>query len=323
MLTIHSARCILAILLAAFAVSARAQGDTVLTSNSLARVTRADYEAELLRLAPEMREGFANNPRRVSELLQRMLLQKSLAAQARNAKLDTRPDVAARLSIEVERFLSTIQVEAIDAAAIAEFNANLGRFETRAREIYIVDKASFITPPQVNATHILFDSKKRGSENARKLAAETRARIAAGADMGKLAREISDDPSAAQNNGSLSWFVARDMDPAFSAAAFALVNVGDLSEPVQSQFGWHIIRLDDKRGGTLRTYEEARDMIMAELRKRFIEDKRNDVIAAIRRDPQTSVNREAVEALTPKVDPDAARRAQEAVTPPRPAAAPK
>ncbi|MFO1311896.1 MAG: peptidylprolyl isomerase [Burkholderiales bacterium] len=296
--------------------------DTVLVSNSLAKVTRADYDAELLKLPPDLREGFANNPRRVNELLQRMLVQKSLAAEARNAGLEKRPDVKARLDLEVEKFLSTVQIEAIDAAATAEFNANLAKYETRARELYMVDKAAFTTPAQVSATHILFDSRKRGSEAARQLAVETRAKIAAGADMGKLAREISDDPSSSQNQGALGWFSQKDMDPAFATAAFALVNVGDLSEPVQSQFGWHIIRLDGKRPGALKPYPEARDQILAELRKRAIEERREAAVNAIRRDPQASINREAVGALTPQIDPEVVRRAQEAavsVTAPQPA----
>jgi peptidyl-prolyl cis-trans isomerase C len=296
--------------------------DTVLVSNSLAKVTRAEYDAELLKLPPELRDGFANNPRRVYELLQRMLVQKSLAAQARNAGLDKRPDIKARVDLEVEKFLSTMQIEALDAAATAEFNANIAKYEARARELYLVDKAAFTTPAQVSATHILFDPRKHGAETARKLAIDTRAKIVAGADMGKLAREVSDDPSSSQNAGTLGWFSQKDMDPAFAQAAFALANVGDISEPVHSQFGWHIIRLDGKRAGTLKSYEEARDQIMAELRKRAIEEKREATVSAIRRDPKASLDRDAVGALTPQIDPDVVRRAQEAATSataPRPA----
>jgi ABC-type polysaccharide/polyol phosphate export permease len=156
-----------------------------------------------------------------------------------------------------------MQIEALDAPLPPEFNANIAKYEARARELYLVDKAAFTTPAQVSATHILFDTKKRGAEPARKLAIETRAKLAAGADMGKLAREVSDDPSSSQNAGTLGWFSQKEMDPSFAAAAFALANVGDLSEPVQSQFGWHIIRLDGKRAGTVKSYEEARDQIMA------------------------------------------------------------
>ena len=308
-------RWALVIALTMASLSLHAQtADTVLVSNSLARVTRAEYDAELLKLPGDLREGFANNPRRVYELLQRMLVQKSLAAQARNAGLDKRPDVKARLDLEVEKFLSAVEIEAVDAAAVAEFNANIARYEARARELYLVDKSAFTTPAQVSATHILFDPRKRGAEAARTLAIETRAKIAAGADMGKLAREISDDPSSSQNAGTLGWFSQKDMDPSFAAAAFALANVGDVSEPVQSQFGWHVIRLDGKRAGAVKPYEEARDQIMTELRKRAIEEKREAAVSAIRKDPKASINRDAVDALTPKVDPEAIRRAQEAVS---------
>jgi peptidyl-prolyl cis-trans isomerase C len=199
----------------------------------------------------------------------------------------------------------------------------MSMYEARARELYRVDKAAFTTPAQVSATHIRFDPTKRGAEAARKLAIETRAKIAAGADMGKLAREVSDDPSSSQNAGTLGWFSQKEMDPSFAAAAFALANVGDLSEPVQSQFGWHIIRLDGKRAGTLKSYEESRDQIMAELRKRAVEEKREAAVAAIRKDPKASLDRDAVGALTPKVDPEVVRRAQEAVQGAMPPPAPK
>lgn len=324
MLEFRINRWALAIALAIAPLALHAQSpDTVLVSNSLAKVTRADYEAELLKLPPDLRDGFSNNPRRVNELLQRLLVQKSLAAEARKAGLDKRPDVKARLDVEVEKFLSTVQIEAIDAAATAEFTANIAKYEARARELYLVDKAAFTSPPQVSATHILFDTRKRGSEPARQLAIEARAKILAGADMGKLAREVSDDPSSSQNQGSLGWFSQKDMDPAFASAAFALAKVGDLSEPVQSQFGWHIIRLDGKQPGTVKPYEQARDQILSELRKRAIEDKREAALAAIRKDPQASINREAVAALTPQVDPEVVRRAQEATSGPVPPPAPK
>jgi len=288
--------------------------DTVLLSNSYATVTRGDFDAELLRLPPDMREGFVNDARRVSDLLNRLLVQKSLAAQAHNARLDQRPDNAARLALERDKLLAAIEIDAIDAAAAAEFDANVARYEARAKELYLIDKAQFTNPPQVSATHILFDTKKHTSEEARKLAVEARAKILAGADMGELAKQVSDDPSSSQNMGALGWFSEKEMDPAFGAAAFALAKPGDLSEPVQSQFGWHIIRLDGKRPATTKTYEEARATILAELKRRQIADKRDDAIAAIRRDPQTRVNQEAVSALTPKIDLEVIRRAQEAAT---------
>lgn len=312
----------LALLLSAPQVAhAQAAGDTVLMSNSVAKVTRAEYDVELQRLPAELRSGFANSARRVNDLLVRMLMQKSLAAQARGAKLEMAPDNVSRIQLETDRLLGQIYIEKVEADAAAEFEATKSRFEARAREIYITDKARFARPEQLEATHILFDTKKRSADDARKLAIATRARIVGGADMGTLARELSDDPSGQINNGKLDWFASKEMDPAFAATAFALKNPGDLSEPVQSQFGWHVVRLDARRPATVPPFAEVRDSVMAELKKRSVDERREDAVAAVRKDPQTQVNREAVDALMPRVDVEAAKRAVGAV-PGAPALAP-
>lgn len=287
--------------------------DTVLISNSLASVTRREYDAELTKLPADMREGFGSNPRRVNDLLVRMLVQKSLATRAREAKLDAPPENAARIALEVDRLLAALEVDAVERAAAAEFEANLPRYESRARELYLVDKAAYTTPAQVSASHILFDTtKKNTSAEARRKAEETRAKLVAGADFAALARELSDDPASGKAGGQLGWFAEKQMDPAFGAAAFALQKPGDLSPPVLSAYGWHIIRLDDKRPGTLPPYAEVREKILGDLKRRYIDEKRDAAIAAIRNDPKTAVNEAAVQALTPKIDREAIRRAQEA-----------
>ncbi|MFO1322732.1 MAG: peptidylprolyl isomerase [Burkholderiales bacterium] len=283
--------------------------DTILISNSIAGVTRAEYDAELTKLPANMREGFPNNPRRVNDLLVRMLVQKSFAAQAKAAGIDAKPETQARIALETEKLLAQMMIESIEAAAAAEFDANIAKYEARAKELYTIDRASFETPEQVSATHILFDAKKHGSNEAKRLAAEARAKVVAGADMNALAREVSDDPSAKQNGGNLGFFSRREMDPVFAEAAFTLKKKGDVSEPVLSQFGWHVIRLDERKAPVAQPYEQARETIMAELRRRYVDEKRDERIGAIRRDPKTQVNRDAVDALTPKIDSDAVRRA--------------
>jgi peptidyl-prolyl cis-trans isomerase C len=291
------------------ASAANDDGATVLISNSLAQVTRAEYDAELARLPPDRRVGFGNSPRRVNDLLTRMLMQKSLAANARNAKLDVAPENMLRIQLETDRLLGQFYIERIEAAAAAEFDATRSNYEARAREIYLVEKARFERPEQLMATHILFDTKKRSSDDAKALAAATRARVVAGADMSLLARELSDDPSAQNNNGKLDWFGRKEMDPAFASAAFALANPGDISEPVQSQFGWHVVRLDARRPAGVAPFDQVRETLMAELKKRFVDERREAAVAAIRRDPQTKIDSAAVDALTPKIDIEAAKRA--------------
>ncbi len=291
------------------AAGAQAADATVLMANSFAKVTRADYDAELLKLPVDRRAGFADNPRRVNDLLTRMLVQKSLAAQARAANLDAAPDTQRRLQLEVDRFLAQVMVDNVETKAAAEFDAGQAKYEARARELYALDRSRFELPEQFTATHILFDLKKQNAETAQKLAQDTRAKIAAGGDMGKLAKELSDDPSASVNSGKLDWFATKEMDAAFGAAVASLRNPGELSAPVLSQFGWHVIRLDGRRPPGVQPYEQARVILLGELKKRHIDDRREEAIAAVRRDPKTDVNRAAVDALTPKIDIEAAKRA--------------
>ena len=68
-----------------------------------------------------------------------------------------------------------------------------------------------------------------------------------GADFGQLASANSDDRGSAVKNGELPWFGTGRMVPEFEQAAFALQNKGDISEPIQSAYGWHIIKLIDTK----------------------------------------------------------------------------
>ncbi|MCC7218217.1 MAG: peptidylprolyl isomerase [Burkholderiales bacterium] len=300
-----------------------AAGDTVLISNSAASVTRAEFDAELLRIPADARAGVTANPRRVNDLLVRMLVQKTLAARARAAKLDESPEARLRAQAEIDRLLAQLMMERVEADAAADFEANRARFELRARELYALDRARFSSPELVSATHILFDPKKRGADEAKRLAQETRAKVVAGADMAKLAADLSDDPTARRNLGSVGYFAKKDMAPEFAEAAFALKSPGDVAEPVLSEFGWHVIRLDGRQAPAVKSFDEARETLMADLKKRHVADKRDEAISAINRDPATQVNREAVGAVVQRVDGDAAVRALEARPSGAPPAAPR
>ena len=203
----------LALLLPDEARSQAATDDPVLVENSTVTIRRSDYQRELERLPPEVRPGFANSEKRVNELLRRMLIERTLAAQARAEKLETRPENAARFAMEQERLYAQLKVAEIDALASAGFDARRAQWEARAREIYQVDRAKYSTPEQVSASHILFDTKTRTSDEARRLAAEALAKVKAGADFNVLAREVSDDRSAKSNSGQLGWFSVRRDGP--------------------------------------------------------------------------------------------------------------
>jgi peptidyl-prolyl cis-trans isomerase C len=211
--------------------------------------------------------------------------------------------------MEQERLYAQLKVAEIDVVAAAGFDAKRPQWEARAREIYQIDRAKYSTPEQVSASHILFDTKARTNDEARKLAAEALAKANAGADFNVLAREVSEDRSAKSNSGQLGWFGFGEMDPAFAKAAFALTKTGELSQPVQSSFGWHVIRLDGRRPAVQKPFEEVRESILAELKQTYVNDEREAAVAKLRTDPTIRANREAIDALVTRVEQDAVRRA--------------
>ena len=282
--------------------------DVVLVEIAGVKLYKSDYEAELLKLPASIRPGFANSAQRVNDLLVRLIVQKVLAEQAQAEKLAERPDNAARLRVEIERTMAQMRVTEIERQAGREFDARRAQFEARARELYVVDRKKYETPERVTASHILVDLRKHSKDEGEKLAREARAKVLAGADFNQLAKEVSDDPSVAVNGGRIEKFARSDMDPAFAAAAFALVKPGDVSEPVLSQFGWHVIKLESRTPAGVRSYDEVRDSIIADARKKYIDDKRDAVINAIRGDPAMKVNQPAVDALVVRVDNEAVKQ---------------
>lgn len=123
--------------------------------------------------------------------------------------------------------------------------------------------ADFKPQPEFSAAHILVDSE----EKAKALKAE----IDGGAAFAEVAKANSSDGSAA-SGGDLGWFGIGQMVPEFETAVVAM-QVGEVAGPVQTQFGWHLIKLNDKRETKAPSLEESRPVIENELRQAALQAK--------------------------------------------------
>jgi peptidyl-prolyl cis-trans isomerase C len=116
---------------------------------------------------------------------------------------------------------------------------------------------------EVHARHILFRAPA-GDEKASKEAEEkikaVIARLKKGEDFAKVAGEVTEDPSGKTNGGDLGYFSKDQMVPEFSEAAFKLEQ-GQISEPVKTQFGWHVIKVEEKRVKPAPKFEEVKPQI--------------------------------------------------------------
>jgi peptidyl-prolyl cis-trans isomerase C len=115
---------------------------------------------------------------------------------------------------------------------------------------------------EVKAKHILVPTE----EEAKKLYDQ----LKKGADFDKLAKEKSTDKGSGANGGELGWFTKDKMVPQFAEAAFKLKK-GDVSEPVKSEFGWHIIKVEDRRPVQVASFEDMKESLKGELANKAVQ----------------------------------------------------
>jgi len=135
---------------------------------------------------------------------------------------------------------------------------------------YDANQDQFQSHPEVHARHILIrmeptaDDMTRAQVRARAEAVLKRAK--AGEDFAALARETSEDETTGPNGGDLSWFGPGQMVPAFDSAAFSLKE-GGISDLVETQFGYHIIKVEGNRMSQPRAFEEVQEGIRSQLQQ--------------------------------------------------------
>jgi peptidyl-prolyl cis-trans isomerase C len=197
----------------------------------------------------------------MSGLVDQLVDQQLLAAEE-SASPETDP-LQVRLTVENQRrgALAGLAANAAVEGAIDD---------AKVQAAYDAEVKDFKPAPEFSAAHILVDSE----EKAKALKAE----IDGGKDFAAVAKENSSDGSAA-NGGDLGWFGAGQMVPEFETAV-ATLEVGQVSEPVQTQFGWHLIKLNEKRETTPPALDQARPEIENELRQAALQAKLDALKAA-------------------------------------------
>jgi peptidyl-prolyl cis-trans isomerase C len=238
-----------------------AQAQTLLQGPA-ATVTAEDVKAAAQAVPAASRDAVLSRPDQVQSLLQDLYLRRALAAEAERDGLDKDPLVAALLRLARDRVLSDARLAAIDRAATppdAVLTAN-------ARDLYRAAPQRFQAPAQTRARHILISHSEDGK--ARELAEALLAQIKAGASFDALASQHSADLATANQGGELGWLTPGSMVKEFEEALAALKQAGDLSPVVETQFGFHIIRLDERRAAGLRPFDEVRPEIEQEIRTR-------------------------------------------------------
>lgn len=223
------------------------------------------------------------------EMLNQMLAKKNItvtdeeiiqeiakAAEAKGQTLDEVNAEIAQYGMTMEDLKSQVRPQ-VQIKKLAAAYTDDPEMAIKAKQFYEENPAYFQAQEQVRASHILLG--KRGitpeekPEYLEKIK-EVEAKLKAGESFETLAREYSTCPSSAKG-GDLGFFGRGQMDPAFEKAAFEL-NVGETSGIVESSFGYHIIKVTDKKEAGMTPFEEVKESIISYLLRQQMQE--NDVI---------------------------------------------
>jgi peptidyl-prolyl cis-trans isomerase C len=266
--------------LAAAAVVAEGLGVTV---------TVDDLNADAQRIQAAMRPQALSEPAAVQQAASNLFIRRALAAEAERDGAANDPVVAAALRIARDRVLSDVTLAKIDAANKPSNDA----VETAARAAYKANPERFRTGEQTHARHILIEGN---TDKAKAKAEKVLTDLKAGADFEKTAKELSADPGSAPRGGDLGYFETGKMVPEFDEALQQLKKPGEMSGLVRTQFGWHIIKLEGRRPGGQRSYDEVRDELRQLMTNQLHSDAR--LREATRLAGNAKFNTEAIEAFS-------------------------
>jgi len=263
------------------------------------QIEAADILAEVNKMQPGLRAEFFKRPENIHQVVNNLIVRRYLAKKGEDAKLFDDRVVQAALNIARDRVMSDAQLNKMDQ----ENEPNDSTIEAYAKAVYQANIEKYESPAQTRASHILIEKKE---ETGIKVAEELLAKIKNGANFEELAKEHSKDPGSAVRGGDLGYFGAGRMVPPFDAAVNKLSKIGDISPIVESQFGYHIIRLDDRKPKTVQSFEEVKDKLSFESRAAILTEKRIQEVKKItseitfEKDAIVKLSKEAYESLTSK-----------------------
>jgi len=240
-------------------------------------LTLKQFNDQISSLPPQLQMAVARNPQLKDQLLDRWVQLSLMAKEARSLKLQDKPQVKKRIEDMTNALLAQ--------EFMKEFvEAKIKVTDKEVKEYYEKHKSEFVQPAQVRARHILVkvpaDADKKAWDAARKKAESIMKKAKKGEDFAKLAKEYSEDPGSKARGGDLGYFQKGRMVPEFEKAAFAL-KVGQISEPVKTTFGYHIIKVEAKKPRKQESFKDVQQKIRQKLTREKQRKVREEIIAKL------------------------------------------
>jgi peptidyl-prolyl cis-trans isomerase C len=265
---------------------ARAADDPVLAKVNGAEIRQSDVAMAEEELAPSLQQ--MDPATKKDNVLSFLIDLKIVAKAAEDKKIENTDDFKKRLAFTRGRLL-------MDSLLASEGKA--ATTDEAMKKVYEEASKQITGEQEVHARHILVESEDE--------AKAVKAELDKGADFAELAKKKSKDPGAS-DGGDLGFFTKDQMVPEFSAVAFAL-EPGKISDPVKSQFGWHIIKVEEKRNRQAPAFDQVKGQIETYVTRKA----QADYVAKLREAAKVErLDKPAEPAAKPDVKPDAKTEAK-------------
>lgn len=263
--------------------------DTELVVDGKVRVDAADFEGSILRIPEDRRGAFRMSHERVASVIDGVFVTRSVAQKARDAGMDRDPAVQARLKQLQDAFLADLYMKKLDKTA------DDPGLEKRAREFYIADPQLYMTDEEVQVQQILVGTKCRTLDAARERAqlAYTEVRDGKQDILAASARYTDEGDKVGDKTGDLGWSSVKKFVPSVREALATLKN-GEISPPVESQFGFHILKLVDRKPPRPKTFDQVKQQILAAERSKVQSKRLEDVVSSVRNSNTVITHRENI-----------------------------
>lgn len=275
MLFKHVFRGAVAFAIAAAPLLALAQEPALAEAAGKFRVSTGDIQGDALRIPPEIRKTTLSRPDAVQQLANNLVIRRAIAAEAEASGLANDPAIQGALRIARDRVLSDALFAKMDAANKPPRET----VEALAQSAYKANPKRFDLPEETGTSHILI---KRDTPDAKQKLEQVLAQLKSGADFATLAKAHSQDSNATVG-GLVGYFPDGQMVPEYEAAVKNLKKPGDLSGIVETQFGYHVIKLEGRRPAGVRSYDEVKEVLMREVEAKILTDKRQEMIQRLQK----------------------------------------
>lgn len=240
-------------------------------------ITQADYDREFKSL-PEYAQQLFVDEQGKEKFLNEIINKEMLHQEALKKGLDKTSDFQKKLE-EFKKL--TLVTELFEKEIMAKAKIS----DQEVKDYYDKHTEEFTPTTQIKASHILVKTE----DEAKKVLD----RLQKGEKFADIAKAVSIDPGSAKNGGDLGYFSKGQMVPEFEKAAASL-KVGDISVPVKTQFGYHIIKVTDKKKGAAIEFEKIRDMISQRLSGEKQKEAFEQYVTELKKNYKVEINKEAL-----------------------------